>query len=110
MVRVKTSARDRIKAAQDRPEETVELPEWNVTLRVRGMSAADVIGLSKHEADGETYAQNLLSRCVFDEDGERVYPTVEDAAELMQKSLSVVQRLLVAARRVNGIEGDEKKD
>lgn len=111
MVRfVKQSIRDKIKAAQDRPEETVEIPEWGVTLRVRGLSAADAAALAI-ETDSELYSQRLLSRCVCDEAGDPVYPTPADAAELMAKSLQIVHRLLMVANRLNGkTETDEKKD
>jgi hypothetical protein len=102
------SARDKIKAAQDRPEETVEVPEWGVTLRVRGLSALDAAALAT-DTGSDLYAQRLLSRCICDEDGEAVYPTAADAAELMAKSLPIVQRLLAAANRVNGTEDGEKK-
>jgi hypothetical protein len=102
--------RDQIKAAEDRPEESVEIPEWGVTLRIRGMSALDAAVLANDDGS-DLYAQRLLSRCVCDESGTPVYPTVEDAAELMAKSLPIVHRLLQAARRVNGQDGDElKKD
>ncbi len=108
------SVRDRIRAAEDRPEETVEIPEWGVTLRVRGMSAADAAALAT-DTGSDLYAQRLLSRCVCDEAGAPVYPTAADAAELMAKSLPIVRRLLAAANRVNGQPedgpgGDEKKD
>ena len=35
--------RDKILAAQDIPTETVTIPEWDVTLLVKGMSAGDRI-------------------------------------------------------------------
>jgi len=111
MVRVKQSARDRIKAAQDRPQEIVKVPELDVVLYVRGMSAADVMGLGSAAENPEAFAKTLLSLALHDEEGNRVYPTPEDAEELMSKSFPIVQRLLMAARRVNGIDGEElKKD
>ncbi len=107
---MKESIRDKIKAAQDRPEETVEIPEWGVTLRVRGLSAADAAALAV-EPDSDLYSQRLLARCVCDAAGEPVYPTPADAAELMAKSLPIVHRLLMVANRLNGKTGDdEKKD
>lgn len=105
-----SSVRDRIKAAQDRPEETVEIPEWGVTLRVCGLSAADAAALAV-ETDDQLYSQRLLARCLYDEAGVLVYPTPEDAAELMAKSLPIVHRLLLVANRLNGKPEDgEKKD
>jgi len=108
MVRVKMSVRDKIKAAKDRPQESVEIPEWGVTLLVRGLSALDAAALAT-DAGSDLYAQRLLSRCVCDEDGEAIYPTAADAAELMAKSLPIVQRLLAAANRVNGQSEDGEK-
>jgi hypothetical protein len=104
------SARDKIKQANDRPQELVEIPEWGVTLLVRGMSAFDAAALAT-DTGSDLYAQRLLSRCVCDETGTPIYPTAADAAELMEKSLPIVQRLLAAANRVNGTpEGQEKKE
>lgn len=104
------SIRDKIKVAQDRPEETVEIPEWGVTLRMRGLSAADAAALAV-ETDDQLYSQRLLARCLYDEAGVLVYPTPEDAAELMAKSLPIVHRLLLVANRLNGKPEDgEKKD
>lgn len=107
------SIRDKIKAADDRPEERIEIPEWGVTLRVRGLSATDAAALAT-DTSSDLYAQRLLSRCVCDEAGAPVYPTAADAAELMGKNLKIVRRLLAAANRVNGQPedgpgGDEKK-
>lgn len=102
--------RDKIKAADDRPEERVEIPEWDVILRVRGMSALDAAALATDDGS-DLYAQRLLSRCICDLNGDPVYPTAADAAELMAKSLPIVKRLLAAANRVNGLDGDDvKKD
>lgn len=107
---MKASIREQIKSAQDRPEETVEIPEWGVTLRVRGLSAADAAALAV-ETDDQLYSQRLLARCLHDEAGEPVYPTPADAAELMAKSLPIVHRLLLVANRLNGKSDDsEKKD
>ncbi len=103
-----STVRDRIKAADDRPEERVEIPEWGVVLRVRGLCALDAAALAT-DAGAELYSQRLLSRCVCDESGEPVYPTPADAAELMAKSLPIVHRLLAAANRVNGKDEDEQK-
>jgi hypothetical protein len=105
------SLRDQIRAAPDRPVEEIDVPEWSTRLQVRGMSAADVIALSRLEPGSAQYTQQLLSCCVCDLSGQPVYPTAADAAELLEKSLPVVQRVLAAARRVNNlIEDDEKKD
>jgi hypothetical protein len=104
------SVRDKIKAAKDRPEETVNIPEWGVTLLVRGLSALDADSLNADKTS-ESYTYRLLSLCVRDENGEQVYPTAADIGELMTKSLPIVHRLLNAANRVNGISEDgEKKD
>jgi hypothetical protein len=95
--------RDQIKAAEDRPEEIIQIPEWDITLRVRGMSALDAAALAADDGS-DLYAQRLLCRCVCDDDGKMIYPTAADAAELMAKSLPIVRRLLGAANRVNGLD------
>ena len=104
------SARDKIKAANDLLEEIVDFPEWDLKLIARGMSAADAASLATDDGS-DLYAQRLLSRCVFDEAGDRVYPTSADAAEVMAKNLHLVRRLLAAVNRVNGLDSAEvKKD
>lgn len=104
--------RDQIKAVQDRPQETVELPELGITLVVRGMSAADAMAtaLIPREAP-DTYIRELIARCVCDEAGAPVYASAAEAAELLDKSMPVVERVMAAVRRVNGLqtEADAKK-
>jgi len=105
------SIRDKIKAAQDRPQEIVDVPEWDVSLVIKGMSAADVMALGNAGDDTGAFANNLLSSSIHDKAGNRIYPTAKEAEELTLKSFPIVQRLLNAARRVNGLDGEEvKKD
>ena len=99
--------RDQIREAA-LPEEIVPIPEWGINVLVRGLMAKDAMELG--DKDGPNiYAQRLLSLCCRDQDGNRIYPTMADAAELMEKSLPIVQRLLEAANRVNGMDAADVK-
>lgn len=103
--------RDKIKQSIDIPQERIEIKEWDVTLIIRGMSALDVMNIADIGEDKAAFANALLSSSIHDEEGNRLYPTPQDASELGEKSFPIVQRLLTAARRVNGIDGAEvKKD
>jgi hypothetical protein len=104
------NARDKIKSAQDRPQETINIPEWGVTLTVKGMSAANIMEMSV-SSNSKEFASNLLCLSIYDEEGNRVYSTPAEAEELSDKSYPIVQLLLTAARRVNGLLDEEvKKD
>lgn len=106
-----TSARDCIKAADDRPRETVPLPEFGIALVARGMSAADSIALAALGLSGQAYTQELVARCLCDEAGTRIYANAEEAAEFLDKSMPVVRRVIEAIHRVNGKDtAEEKKD
>lgn len=118
-----TSLREKILAAHDVPEEVVAVPEWDVTLTVRGLTVREQERFyrslqakqpkgrkGKADSDIETdgFAAKLLVLTVYDEAGkDRVFEE-GDAAALLEKSSRPVQRLFAAAQRLNGL-GDEAK-
>lgn len=105
------SARERIKAANDRPQESVLVAELDLVLVARGMSAADSIALAALGLSGQAYTQELVARCLCDEAGTLIYANAAEAAEFLDKSMPVVRRVIEAIHRVNGKDtAEEKKD
>lgn len=109
------SLRDKILAAQDIPTETVTIPEWDVTLLVKGMSAGDRIELMQTAYDVNTGQVNMsivypdvAVACAFDpETGDPVF-TAEDKGAILSKSSAAVEKLANIGLRLSGIGKDEQ--
>lgn len=102
------SLRDRIKAAPI-PTDEVTIPGWGLTIRMRAVSAKEVVDLASI-ANTEEQGAAMLAMSIVDDDGSRVYDR-ETIHELLDKDYAAVALLLGVARRVNGLETDSvKKD
>lgn len=105
-----STLKDKIFAAKDIETETVEVPEWGVTLEVRGLDGRGRSRVIKNatnaddgEIDLETLYPTLIIATTFDpETGEKVFDE-EDAAGLMSKSGAIVDRLATASMRLSGL-------
>jgi len=103
------SIRDKIRKAQDRTSEIVEVPEWGVTVEIRSMTgsqrSAIVTALTSDEDNKmEALWGGMLVSCVYDpETGDPVFK--EDDAEwlLGEKSSTVLDRLSNVCLQVAGI-------
>jgi hypothetical protein len=101
------SIREQILAATDFDVETVDVPKWGVSVRVRTLTAAQrdqfEAGLT---GDGRGNLGNIRARlvclCVVDDDGRRVFSD-EDAHLLGTKSGLEVDKVFQVARRLNGM-------
>lgn len=109
------SLAERILSAQDLAEETLEVPEWGVTLLVRGMTGAQRSAF--YRASGGNVAGNggppqvnvdgsmafILEACVYDpETGGAVF-TPEQAAAALRKSGAVIDRVTTLALKLSGL-------
>jgi hypothetical protein len=106
--------KDRILAADDLPVEDVEVPEWGVTVQVRGMSGTDrdayeakAVALKRGGTDIELrladFRSKLLVKSLFDpESGERIFADNE-VHKLGAKSGQVIERLFEVAGRLSGM-------
>ncbi|HEY7824687.1 MAG TPA: hypothetical protein VIG24_17735 [Acidimicrobiia bacterium] len=109
------SLRDKILKAQDIPTETVTIPEWDVTLLVKGMSAGDRIDLMQSAYDVNTGQVNMsivypdvAVACAHEpETGEPVF-TAEDKTAILSKSSAAVEKLANVGLRLSGIGKDEQ--
>lgn len=102
------SMRDKILALQDIPVESVEVPEWGVTLEVRGMTGAertrimDMAVASGGQMNLQVVYPEIVIATVFDpETGTQVFgPSDRDA--LLQKSANALDRLAQVGMRLSG--------
>ena len=110
--------RDTILAADDLPREKVEVAEWDVTVWVRTMTAAerDHFEASVQSRNGSELAVNLeniraklVGSTVVDEAGVRVFSDA-DTVVLGAKSAAAMDTLFAVARRLNGLTGEDVEE
>jgi hypothetical protein len=102
-------SKDQIVQAEDRPTRTENVPEWGGEVILRTMSGAE---RNAYEGDllrqvGDSYQSDtrylygkLLTRCLIDDNGDRLF---DNAVELSQKSAKVLSRLFDIAQEMNGL-------
>lgn len=105
-------SRDQILGAADLPAQDVEVPEWGGSVKVRGLSAADLEAFDasttkpgpdgKPVADVSNFRAKLLVRCLVGEDGTALF-TEADIAALAAKSAAAIQRCYTVASRLSGL-------
>lgn len=110
------SLRDKIFDAKDIQIEMVEIPEWDVTVEVRGMSGADrALIYSALSSDGgdinaaELFAETVIATAYDPETGARIFEPGDKTA-LMEKSAQAVDRVAKAGLRLSGMEGETSQD
>lgn len=103
--------REQILQADDLLLEDVEVPEWDGTVRVRGLTGAErdafeseIVQLKGKKASLNTqnFRAKLVARSVVDEDGQRLFSD-RDAQVLGQKSAAALQRVFEVAQRLSGL-------
>ena len=105
------SIRDSIINSVDLPSEIVDVPEWDVKVEVRGLTAGDAVKFldrvsRKGEIDRENFAAELLLLTCHDPDtGSRIFESA-DRDMLKSKSAQAVNRLSAVASRLSGFGGD----
>lgn len=105
------SIADEIFACDDLPEELLPIPEWNKTLLIKGLSAADY---DEHEASlfevrkggprltlGNVRAR-LAVKCALDPETKARVFTDHQAERLGQKASSALARIYEVAQRLCG--------
>ena len=90
------------------PSETVDVPEWGVSVILRGLTGKEQSALYRSASkkgggvDEETFAARLVSVCLFDKDGNRLLEDGEYEAVLSWPG-PVFNRLVQASMRLNGL-------
>jgi hypothetical protein len=97
--------REQIIAAEDRPVETVDVPEWGGPVRLRGMSGQDRWTWGNTRDTATDLMAAMLVRCIVDDTGNRIF-TDDDAPALALKSAGVLERLRRVADRLSGLGED----
>ena len=107
-------SRDAILGANDRRIETVEIPEWGGTVRVRSLSGAerDALDLFWTSQTGATSPGNVRARfaaaCIVDEEGNRVFGD-DDVDALGAKDGAALDRVFDVILRLSRLrEADIK--
>lgn len=112
---------EEIGKASDQRFEDVEVPEWGGTVRIQSMSGTD---RNSHQAESLILGPNgrpkevnlrgqyarILSRCIVDEQGRRLFVTDKQVAALGAKDASVLERLVKVAKRVSGLTEEAVED
>lgn len=112
--------RDRILAAQDLRFEEVEIPEWEGTVRVRGLTGAqrdqyEAEVLSAHGRRGSFELRfrqaraKLVAMSVVDAEGNLLF-SEGDVAALGGKSARALDRIFDVAARLSGLTGEEVEE
>ncbi|MFZ5852301.1 MAG: hypothetical protein ACOYY2_13035 [Actinomycetota bacterium] len=110
------SLRDTIFAAADIPEEAVEVPEWGVTVLVRGMTGRDRTRLMNEAVtdDGDVDLAKIypdaIILCTYDPaTGERVFAD-DDRDALLSKAGAALDRISGPAMRLSGFTKEARDE
>lgn len=107
-----TLTREQILTASDRKYETVDIPEWGGSVRVRSLTVreqarlADIVEKTGDKNLEERVREQQLRTIVFavvDESGNPLFRE-EDVEALLDKNPQVILRLQAAILRVSGLE------
>ena len=114
---------NKIRAAQDVAVELYEVPEWDVVVELRSMSARqraafasniEISGDGNVNLDGnrvETLWGTVIEACCFDPDSAEKVFTADDIEWLMaEKNASVVDSLANACLAISGMGADSESD
>ena len=106
--------REQILAAEDLPQEEVEV--WGGTVLVRALTAAEFHKLTREsdrkaktpDALESMFALHLVAACVIDDAGKQIF-TRDDVQALADKGWPAVQKVFTACLRLNGLGEDVVK-
>jgi hypothetical protein len=102
------SLRDQILAAVDIPSEKVKIPEWGVTIEVRGMTGAERTRIMDKAVDQQggvnlqfVYPEIVIATSFDDVTGEQIFKPA-DRDTLLTKSAVALDRLAQVGMRLSG--------
>lgn len=108
-------SKDDILKVEDMKRELVSVPEWGGDVLVRTMTGCERDQFERElfpdgvnaPQDLSNFRARLASYCLCDEDGQRLFTNTKDVAALSKKGYAALDRILVAAKRLNGIGEEE---
>jgi hypothetical protein len=97
-----------ILGAEDLQPITVYVPEWNGSVRIRPVTAAEALRFAEDLKKNESEAGlRMLAATAVDEQGKPLF-TAEDVRKLSTKSLRAINRLQEASLILNGLREEKK--
>ena len=115
--------KDKIQAANDLLQETVDIPEWGCDVVIRGMNAGQRGKWNIHaskmvkEADYDFTADMiipLLIQCLYEPDTnplKRIFDDTQESKDILaSKQLNVLLNLFTIAMRLSGLGPEVKKE
>jgi hypothetical protein len=102
------SLRDKIFSVDDIAKETVEVPEWGVSVELRAMTAAERAKLGESAMVGDKtdvglmYALTVIASVYDPETGLPIF-TIADKEAILSKSGAVIERLATRALGQSGL-------
>ena len=107
-----------ILGAVDLQKESVDVPEWQGEVYVRGLTGAErdqfensIISMrgKDQKINLANIRAKLASLSICDEDGNRLF-TDADVLALSQKSAAALQRVFAVAQRLSGLAAEDVKE
>ena len=102
-----TDLRAAILGADDLERVTVSVPEWDMDVLVRGLTAGEVekFGAAINNGKATNMMARLVVAVVIHEDGSSVF-TADDLEAVSGKNSGVIKRLFDAAQEASGLAED----
>ena len=106
---MKRLSKEGIKNLPDVPTKIVELPNWDVSIKIQGISKAMQIELGRiidaEDTDAFDYQRQLLKACVIE-------PELDDELinDLYKKDSSTIDLIFSEINNLNGIGGGSSED
>lgn len=108
--------KEQILSSNDRPTQDMEVPEWGGTVRIRSMTGAErdtfeteMFGLKDPKQRAANMRARLVSRCLVNEAGERLFSDKE-AIELGKKSCAALDRVYEVVAKLNRLTVEDEKE
>lgn len=116
------SIREQIGQSDGLKREKVKVDGWDFPVNMKEPTAGEITSARRRymkdkpdgtvdmkNSDPELFGYAMLSLCLVEDDGLRVFEDAKDAQTILAtKSSRIVMQLLSAARRICGIEDQEK--
>lgn len=112
--------RDEILKAEDRKHEIVSVPEWGGDVRLRTLTARERDAFEASTVETNKKGQQrqnlvnlrarLVSLCLVDADGNRLFPETSDVHLLGDKSALALQRVFDKCTDMNGLSDSDVEE
>ena len=106
--------KEQILRAEDLKTTTVNVPEWGGKVKIKTLTGAERDDFEQSilrggKIDAHNIRAKLCARCIVNEKNERLFSDAEIVA-LGNKSAIALDRVFVAAQKLNGLTNDEVEE